>query len=372
VSVQATNTKQGKSWKARWRDGGGARSRTFDLKQDALSFDAEVRRRKRMGGLAELDAGKQTIAEFTEEEWWPLHAEPNLARRTRAVYASLYDAHLLPRVGAIQLRAFTPQDGARLRADLERAGVGPAATRKTLTILQGIFTCAVRWRQVQVNPLVAVSKPSAKRKRAVVPPSPMIVEAMRADLREQGRLLDATLIGVLAYAGLRPGEALALGWEHVKDRLLLVERALDDGAFKQTKTRQIRTVDLIAPVAADLAEWRLASGRPPGEAIVFPAGKGSAWADHDYQNWRRRVFAPVAERAGLRDANPYDLRHAFCSLLIREGREITEIARQAGHSPSMTLDTYGHVIEEMRGAERVPAEVAIRAASCSCVRKVSG
>jgi hypothetical protein len=103
------------------------------------------------------------------------------------------------------------------------------------------------------------------------------------------------------------------------------------------------------------------SGRPAQDALVFPTSKGTAWADHDYNNWRRRVFAPTVARAGLRGADPYDLRHAFCSLLIREGRETTEIARQAGHAPSMTWDAYSHVMEEMRGAERVPVEVAIRA-----------
>jgi len=105
---------------------------------------------------------------------------------------------------------------------------------------------------------------------------------------------------VLAYAGLRPGEALALGWEHVKDRLLLVERALEDRAFKPTKNRKIRTVDLVIPLRADLAEWRLASGRPTPDALVFPTRSGTAWADHDYNNWRRRVRAKRCARGTSR------------------------------------------------------------------------
>ena len=149
--------------------------------------------------------------------------------------------------------------------------------------------------------------------------------------------------------------------------MILVERAVSDGTFKETKNREIRTVDLVSPLAADLAEWRLASGRPTPDALVFPTLNGMTWTKHHAQNWTRRTFKPAAERAGLLRARPYDLRHAFCSLLIREGREITEIARQAGHAPSMTLDTYGHVIEEMRGAERVSAEDAIRAARAAHV-----
>ncbi len=41
---------------------------------------------------------------------------------------------------------------------------------------------------------------------------------------------------------------------------------------------------------------------------------------------------------------------------MREGASIVEVARQAGHSPTMTLDTYGHVFAELEGAEKVSAE----------------
>jgi hypothetical protein len=76
----------------------------------------------------------------------------------------------------------------------------------------------------------------------------------------------------------------------------------------------------------------------------------------DYRNWRRRTYAVAAKRAGLRTQRPYDLRHAFVSLLIAEGRSVVEVAAQAGHAPTMTLDTYAHVIAELEGAERRPAE----------------
>jgi hypothetical protein len=59
---------------------------------------------------------------------------------------------------------------------------------------------------------------------------------------------------------------------------------------------------------------------------------------------------------------PYDLRHAFCSLLIAEGLSVVEVARQAGHAPTMTLDTYAHVMADVDGSDRVSAEASIRAA----------
>src|SRR5689334_19148449 len=51
-----------------------------------------------------------------------------------------------------------------------------------------------------------------------------------------------------------------------------------------------------------------------------------------------------------------DLRHAFASLLIHEGRKsIVEIAEQLGHNPTVCLDTYGHVTRELASADRIGA-----------------
>src|SRR5919201_1650957 len=47
-------------------------------------------------------------------------------------------------------------------------------------------------------------------------------------------------------------------------------------------------------------------------------------------------------------------RHSFVSLLIAEGRSIVDVARQAGHSATMALDTYGHVFDELEGLSRGP------------------
>src|SRR5207244_6742308 len=95
---------------------------------------------------------------------------------------------------------------------------------------------------------------------------------------------------------------------------------------------------------------------------VFPRFDGAVWKEEDWRNWRQRIFAPAASAVGLDDFRPYDLRHSFVSLLFVEGRTVIEVARQAGHSPTMALATYGHVIEELEGAERRAAEDVIRAA----------
>ena len=348
-------------WRVRWRQGGRNRSKVLGRKRDAEAFDAELIRRRRTGELAQLDAGKELLADFGEE-WWRLYAEPNLARSTLQVYAVQWDAHILPRLGSFPLRELTPDVVNRFRLELEADGVGPASIRKALTLLQGVLQRACEWGRVSSNPVQAVRKPPAGRARAVMPIAPETVEAIRDWLLRRQLVRDATLVSVLAYAGLRPGEALALTWAQIRERTILVERAVSLGAIADTKTGRRRTVPLVGALAQDLAEWRLHAGRPDVDALVFPGHDDGPWTLTAYQNWRRRIYTPAARAAGVERPRPYDLRHSFVSLLIAEGENVVEVARQAGHSPKMALDTYAHVFEEFDPAERVNAADRIRKA----------
>jgi hypothetical protein len=118
VSVERVVRSNGEVvWRVRWREGERNRSRVLGRKRDADAFDAEVRRRRRTGELAALDAGRETLAHFAET-WWQLYALPNLAPRTRASYAHIWDRHVLPRLGALPLREIDTLVVGRLAAVL--------------------------------------------------------------------------------------------------------------------------------------------------------------------------------------------------------------------------------------------------------------
>ena len=362
MSVRRIERKGGARWEVRYREGRRNRSRVFERKKDAVAFETEVKRRKSLGALAELNAGEERLSDFAQK-WWRLHAKPNLAPSTLESYASVWDLHVLPHLGDHELRQITPEVVANLRADLGAADVGPATVRRALFVLQSVMRLAALQSKVQSNPVRVVGKPRQPR-RLVRPITPETVERIRAQLSQR----DATLVSILAYAGLRPGEALALRWGCIRRRTILVERSIVLGQEKGTKTNATRTVRLLGPLAQDLAEWRLACRRPPAEAYVLPRTDGGSWRDDDYRNWRRRKFVPAARAAGSASPRPYDLRHSFVSLLIQEGSSVVEVARQAAHSPEECLRTYAHVFEEFDPADRTPAEERIRAARRSDVR----
>ncbi len=247
-----------------WRDGQGRqKSKTFTGRRDAEAFEAKVRLAKRQGELASLDAGRQPFRAFSDE-WWATHAETTLTPKTRELYKWLLDSQLRPRLGDVQLRALTAEQIQRTVAAMLAEGVPVETTRKALTLLRGMLERAAEWGRIQHNPARFVRKPGAGTDAASRGPLPYAGRAApgRTCSRRALSGMRTLRVGSLAYAGLRPGEALALTWGDLGKQTIRVDKAVSLGAVKSTKNRQSRTVHLLPPLANDLAEWRLASGRP--------------------------------------------------------------------------------------------------------------
>ncbi len=366
-------------WEVRWLEGGRHLSRLFERKGDAEAFDLELRRRKQLGALApSVLQSRITVSQFVLDDWWPRYAIPTLAPDTRRRYLEIWGTHLERRIGDYELRQITPLLIEDLRDQLTRAGAPPPTVRKSLMLLQGILRRAVVRGLIPTNPVAAVSKPTQQPGRPVSPLAPETVEAIRTHMmsmwqsekRGTGRspeviqwwrARNATMVSLLAYAGVRPSEDRGCRWEDVRGHTLHV---------LASKTGRPRDVDLLGPLSQDLAEWRMLSGRPSPKALIFPTTDGDEWQRHDWNNWRRRVYRPAALAAGVEgDMRPYRLRGSFASLLLWEGRSLAYVAEQAGHSIATLARHYAGVISELEDRPRVPAAEAIRQARMSASGK---
>ncbi len=345
--------RQADGWRVKWRENGRQRSRNFSRKSDADVWDREVKRRRQLGPLAvqQLTDRGPTLGEWIAERWAPEHGA-TLERSTRDRYANVYELHIAPWLDDTPIRDLTVAQLRTWQADRLAHDVGHGTIAKCRTLLSSVLRHAAESEAIHANPMALLRAPRAGQRDAVRPPSPRTVEAIRAHLlapheREvvasspgqrgrrayalpplgdrQTRQNDATIVSVLAYAGLRPGELRALRWGDVGERTLLIQRsAQEDGLAKTTKTRAARSVRLLAPLAADLREYRLAAGRLADNALVLARDDGGAWTKSYWQVWRRDRWAPACRAAGLEVVpRPYDLRHAFASLLLAEGQPST-------------------------------------------------
>jgi integrase len=342
-------------YRVRYYVGGKQRPKTFTLKRDAEKFDRDVHRAIETGELDATEADLQTLAELAAEYMGTAKLE--LEARTftgyRDVWAAHIDARILGRadrqwhhaIAETPLRLLTPKVIESWRNERINDGAGQTSIRKAMVVMQAMLDQALRDEKIKSNAARLVKKPSGKRKGSIQIVTPEQIEKIRAKLDDEGRMI----VSVLAYAGLRPGEALALRWSDVGAKTLRVEQGSDpDGSAKETKTGAQRNVILLKPLAADLAAWRKSQN---GSPLVFARG----WSENDWRNWRKRKFVPAAAAAGVEIQRAYDLRHSIASLWLHEGINPVQVAAWLGHNVSETFKTYAHVIAELDPTDRTPA-----------------
>lgn len=394
--MQEYKTAGGVRWRVRWRTSDGTmKSRSWTSLIEAEADDKAIQARKRRGDLV-LDQGNRTLADAFSD-WKELIAPDAITDRTLRQYEGLWRTHVEPYFEHRLLRDFETDRqlfqremkrmGDRLRAEAAERGdtsetAGNAVRRKVMWVLSGVFRAAVEWGWMGWNPALTARKPAAKRASFAQAFPPILIERIRAELMGRQELgashrsavRDACLVSVLAYAGLRPAEALALRWSDIGEDHLSVERAVVEGKMAPTKTGRPRKPPLLPVLAEDLADWRAVCGNPPAPDLVFPDRGGEPWSDTAFRNWRRRVWRPALQRLAepkrkgtepleeLLTARLYDCRGSFVSLQLRGGASPLEVADWAGHSPQVMYTRYARHIERLVGRPRATAEKEVRAA----------
>jgi integrase len=232
--------------------------------------------------------------------------------------------------------------------DLERMSGELAGWQATLpqrsrfaimAALRQALGAAVRWGHAVRNPAVLAGRNPQPPPRAVRAFTRDELKAICAELAPAYRPLPE----FAAATGLRPEEWAALERRDIDrgSRLLTVARTLSGGELVELgKTSGSRRQVPLAARALDALD-----GLPPrlDTPLVFPAPRGGAL---NFDNWRRRVWAPAVEASGVRTpARVYDLRATFISNALAAGVSIFELARIAGTSVRMIEARYGALLD---------------------------
>jgi integrase len=329
--------RRGSSWRARYRGPDGReRSKSFARKSDAERWLTQQRSLMAQGGWTDPALGRITFGEYAEA--W-LESRADLKPKTRHQYQWLMRQHVMPTWRTVPIAKVTFEDLTRWVSRLSSDGLGPSAIRQSVFVVSAALDHAVRSGRIRSNPARGLGLPRPTRRDYVYLTHGQVL-ALAAETG-RGRLL----ILLLAYTGLRWGEATAL---RVCDidldrRRIDVSRAFSDVGGRVVlgtpKSHLSRTVPIPRFLAAELAT--AADGKRPDE-LVFTMPGGSVMR---LSNWRLGVFAPARSRAGLSDRfRIHDLRHTAASLMIQAGYPPKMLQEILGHaSITTTLDLYGHL-----------------------------
>ncbi len=356
ASIDTRDGSRGRRYRVMYRDPQGEqRSKTFRRMADARAFAASVEHTKNRGEYVAPKGGRTRFADFGAEVMTAraLNQRPS----TQASDGSVFRSLVLPHFGNRPLGSVTPVEVQRWVK--RTAGTHSASTtRKAAQLVSNVFDAAVNADLIGRSPYRSIKLPKIERE-----------EMKFLSVEEIGRLADTierryrVLVLTAAYTGARFGELAAL--QVGRDGLDLLRRRM---TIRATLTEVNGHIHVGAPKT-----------QAANRAISLPAFLVDELArhleNHDVEyvftspdggplrrrNFRRRVWLPALEAAGLEGVRFHDLRHSHVALLIASGEHPKVIASRLGHATiKTTLDTYGHLLPgtDEAAADRLDALVA--------------
>jgi len=271
---------------------------------------------------------------------------------TLADYRSAYHRHIGPRLGFTPLADIDGGTIADLVVALTHDGVRAKRLSNVLVPLRACLSWHHRIGVFPRNPTgwFDAAAPAADERRIL-------------SIDEVERLIMATprpyraLTATLAWTGLRLGELRALTWADVDlpRRLISVDKTRYRHATQRaTKNGETRRVPIPPHLADELTEWHRALHAADTDP-VFTTTRGTPVDGDDF---RRRIFIPSLERAGLDPSTRiHDLRHTSASLYLASGATVREVMEIHGWKRMETALRYLHTTAPLTdAAERLGAE----------------
>jgi len=231
-----------------------------------------------------------------------------------------------------------------------------------LSVINRIFKYAVLMDILDSNPFDKVIKPKS---RQVQRKGNFLT---KEELKEFLKLAQTAtlsyffpLVHLMAYTGLRQGEALALKWSDIdfENKRITVNKTAVRIEGKQSlqtpKTKNSKRVISIDPTTLSiLKSWKkdqikiyFRNGKhfECDENFIFTNQRGEWVHIHNFIRYFKRFIADHK----LKTITPHGLRHTHASLLFSAGVEPKNISDRLGHSTvQITLDLYTHITEEQR------------------------
>lgn len=340
ATIESYETKSGKRWMVRYRmpSGRQTKKRGFRRKLDAERFSATVEVQKMSGEYVAPSLGRVTIAELAPS--WLEHKKSSVAKSNYRTIESGWRIHVQPRWGSVRIADIDLVDVEDWISELRTAELSTTMIIRLHGILAGILDGAVKAKRLRSNPARGVDNlPSKTSKRRIYLTAGDVMKL--AD--EAGR--HRVLVLVLAYTGVRWGEAIALRVRDVdflRRRLAVHSNAVQMGVEHEegpTKGRVARSVPVAKFVLEELSVQCKGRGR---DDLVFGNGTDYLPRPKSSDGW----FIGAVKRSGVQRITPHDLRHTCASLAVSTGANVLALARMLGHTnPALTLKTYADLFD---------------------------
>lgn len=344
ATIKRYQTAAGERWEVRYRqpNGSTSRKRGFTTKRAAEDWDANNKVAINSGSYVAPSKGRTRVGDLAPGwiERKKATTEPSHSR----MLESAWRVHVSPVWTGVPVNKVTSTGVRNWSAKMTGDGCSATTVLRALGVLAGILDDAIADNRITKNPARGLDP--KKREKPVKPKRKHVYldhDAVGRLAAESGD--HRTLVLVLAYTGIRWGEAVALRVRHVDEvrrRLLVIDNAVQlgtDHALGDPKDDEPREVPVPRFVMTEIKKQ--IHGRGPDD-LVFGDGTRYLQRPKSRDGW----FEGAVKRAKVQRITPHDLRHSAASLAISAGANVLAVSRMLGHeNPTVTLRTYADLFD---------------------------
>ena len=291
--------------------------------------------------LKPLNEGTQTaessmtLSAYVEDHFFP-HVEGECRPSTMKGYRNLYARYIKPR-GEIAIRDFRTVEGERILKDVARhEDLSRATLRHIKSFLSGVFRYCIRQGVLNhsANPMHEVCIPRARPAKETKAYSLEQIIKMLTLLPP----MEAAIIGVAGFTGVRKGELRGLLWDNYTTEELKITQSVWNAHVDEPKPERSKaSVPVIGQLAILLESYRAQCGMPT-RGLMFPNSRGKPMS---MDNLARRVIRPIMKEQGIEWYGWHAFRRGLATNLYQLGVQGKTIQAVLRHSNlSTTMDAY--------------------------------
>lgn len=230
-----------------------------------------------------------------------------------------------------------------------------------LTVLNMIIKSALRDDILNKDIMVGIEKPKKSKKETYIY-SEEEVGMLIKTLKKNGSKELNLRVQLILKLGLRNSEVLGLCWDAIdfKKQLIHIHRittiikeknqfdklvnkvVLEDRAKTKTSDRVLRLSNQLTEELKEYKKYQLANNIYDNQLLFCKNDKPIS------EDVFSREFKKYLKDNNLPETTLHGLRHFYGSLLIKNHRPITEVAKNMGHSsPTITSSIYIHELDDV-------------------------